>query len=114
MKLFARIAGPLSFVIALVLIKFFGTKVGLTFMLITAVVIIAASAVLRELTKNKRKDFQDEIKKLLAGSTMHEHLMKNPARLDVARRWNQDYRNLLYRVLEPDDARRVKQLLEEK
>lgn len=113
MKFLTKFAGLLSFIVGAVLIKVFGTSVGLAFMIITIVLIIGASAVLRELTKLERKKFQNLIREMLNGSPMYEHLIENPARLDQVRTWDDDHRKLLYDVLESDDAARVKQLLGE-
>jgi hypothetical protein len=113
MKFLTKFAGPLSFLIAAVLIKAYGTKVGIAFMIITIVLIIGASRLLRELTKIEKTKFRHTIKELLKDSSMYEFLLNNPTHLDELRTSSDDFRQRLYAELEPDDVTRVKHLLEE-
>ena len=113
MRFLTKLAGPLSFVISAVLIKAYGTKVGIAFMIITVVLIIGASTLLRELTKLEKMKFRHTIKELLNGSSMYKFLLNNPTHLDELRTSSDDFRQRIYAELEPDDATRVKHLLEE-
>jgi hypothetical protein len=113
MKFLTKFAGPLSFLIGAVLIKAYGTKVGIAIMIITIVLIIGASTLLRELTKIEKMKFRHTIKELVKDSSMYEFLLNNPTRLDELRTSSDDFRQSLYAELEPDDASRVKHLLEE-
>ncbi len=107
----SSIAGLLSLVIGVILLKVFGSRVAIGFLIIAALTLVGANAAIVELLKQRRKTFRAEIKRKLHGETMCEFLKRNPDHLREIQRWDQGEQAALLQALDIEDAANVKPLL---
>ena len=110
---FSTIATLLCVFIAVVLLKLFGATCGFGFMIIVILLLTAGIKVLKILTDREREKLRKFIRQTLDGDTMMNYLQKNPDLLREIKSGSAGDRTAMLEALDPEDARRVKALLDQ-
>ena len=110
-KTYSWIATLAFFVVATILLKAFGATVAFSFMIVAVLLVTALSVILREKTKQKMRRYRDDVQQWLGGRKMYDVLLNDAKRLYEAQRWDKATQDWLLDALDPEDAHKVRQLL---